>query len=281
MAGEQAGGAGPLTGRTIALLETREAERLSRMLREQGAAVVSCPAVAIADTPDPAPVIAWIERFIADPADYLVLLTGEGLTRLHGFAARAGIGSDLVAALGRAVTVIRGPKPARALRALGLAPHLRAEPATSEGVIAVLSGLDLQGRRVAVQLYPQAPSRLVDFLAATGARPDPVTPYVYEAAEPDAALAALIERIAAGAIDALAFTSAAQARRLFEIARRRGETDRLMGGLQRTTIAAVGPVVAAELDRGGVHPTIVPAGQYFMKPLVTAITAALAGPRGC
>ena len=141
--------AGPLSGRTIALLETREAERLGQMLREQGADVVSCPAVAIIDVADPAPVVAWLGRFIADPADYLVLLTGEGLSRLHELAQRTGIGPDFVASLGRTTTIIRGPKPARALRALGLAPQLRAEEATTEGLIAVLSGLELRGRRVA------------------------------------------------------------------------------------------------------------------------------------
>ena len=170
--------AGPLAGRRIALLETREAERLGQMLREQGATVVSCPAVAIADTADPAPVTAWIERFVADPADYLVLLTGEGLTRLHDLARRIGIGPGFVASLGRATTIIRGPKPARALRALGLTPQLRAEQATTEGIIALISGLYLSGRRVGVQLYPDAPSRLTDFLAAAGALPDrlPRTP---------------------------------------------------------------------------------------------------------
>ncbi len=89
--------AGPLSGRSIALLETREAERLAQMLREQGADVVSVPAVAIVDAADPAPVLAWIKRFIADPADYLVLLTGEGLSRLHELARRTGIGADFVA----------------------------------------------------------------------------------------------------------------------------------------------------------------------------------------
>jgi uroporphyrinogen-III synthase len=268
--------AGPLSGRSIALLETREAERLGRMLREQGATVVSCPAVAIVDVADPAPVAAWLGRFVADPADYLVLLTGEGLTRLHELAQRIGIGRDFVASLSRTTTIIRGPKPARALRALGLAPQLRAEEATTEGLIAVLSGLDLRGRRVAVQLYPGAASRLTDFLEAAGALPDPVTPYAYATAAPDEALAGLIEKIAAGGIDAIAFTSASQAKRLFDLARERGAADRLTSALQRTSIAAVGPVVAAELERHGVSPTIVPAGQYFMKPLVTAITAALA-----
>ena len=234
---------GKLAGRTIALLETREAERLGQMLREQGAEIVSVPAVAIVDAADPAPVLAWIERFVADPADYLVLLTGEGLSRLHGLATRAGSGPEFVVSLGRTTTIIRGPKPARALRDLGLAPQLRAEPATTEGVIALLSGLDLRGRRVGVQLYPDAPSRLADFLEAAGALPDPVTPYDYAAAASDEALAGLIEKIAAGGIDAVAFTSASQARRLFELARERGATDRLTAGLRRTAVAAVGPVV--------------------------------------
>src|SRR3954468_8965283 len=268
--------AGPLSGRRIALLETREAERLGQMLRDQGAEIVSVPAVAIVDAADPALVMAWIEQFVADPADYLVLLPGEGLTRLHALAQQRRIGPAFVASLGHTTTIIRGPKPARALRALGLAPQLRAESATTEGVIALLSGFDLRGRRVGVQLYPNAPSRLTDFLASVGAVPDPVTPYDYAAAAPDAALAGLIETIASGAIDAVAFTSASQARRLFELSDQRGETDRLTAGLRRTAVAAVGPVVAAELERHGVHPTIVPSGQYFMKPLVTAITAALA-----
>src|SRR3954470_15786110 len=165
------GETGRLAGRTIALLETREAERLGQMLREQGADIVSVPAVAIVDAADPAPVMAWIERFVAWPADYMVLLTGEGLTRLHGLAQQRGIGPAFVAALGHTTTIIRGPKPARALRALGLTPQLRAEQATTEGVIALLSGRELRGRRVGVQLYPDAPSRLVDFLNATGAVP--------------------------------------------------------------------------------------------------------------
>src|SRR4051794_14060920 len=130
----------PLAGRRIALLETREAERLGQMLREQGAEIVSVPAVAIIDAPDPAAVLPGFGGFLAEPADYLVLLTGEGLSRLAALAQGRGRGPDFVAALRRTTTIIRGPKPARALRALGLAPQLRAEPATTEGVIALLSG---------------------------------------------------------------------------------------------------------------------------------------------
>ena len=144
----------PLAGCRTALLETREGDRLAAMLREQGAEVVSCPAVAIVDLADPAPALAWLDRFIAQPCDDLILLTGEGLTRLHALAAQAGTEAGFRAALGRTRRITRGPKPARALRSLGLQPQLRAEVPTTEGIIGLLGGLPLQGRRVGVQLYP-------------------------------------------------------------------------------------------------------------------------------
>lgn len=265
----------PLAGRRIALLETREAERLAQMFREHGATVISHRTVAIVDAADPAPVLDWLTRFVAEPPDYLVLLTGEGLTRLHRLAQSSGIDSDFVARLAGVSTITRGPKPARALRTLGLSPQLRAAEPTTEGIIAVLSGIDLQGRRVGVQLYPGAPGRLCDYLEGAGARPDPITPYEYAPCEPDEALAGLIDRVCAGGIDAIAFTSASQVRRLFDVARAGNRVDALTAALRQTAVAAVGPVVASELRQHGVAPTIVPANQFFMKPLVTAVVEAL------
>src|SRR6266702_3071017 len=121
----------PLEGRRIAILEHRELDRLGGMLEVQGAVTLRCPLVAIADAPDPAPVLAWLRRFIGAPPDDLVLMTGEGLRRLLGVAERAG--------LGQVRTITRGPKPARALREIGLNPGLRPERPTSEGIVAALA----------------------------------------------------------------------------------------------------------------------------------------------
>jgi len=266
---------GPLQGRRIALLETREADRLAAMLREEGAEVVACPAVAVVLPADPAPAVDWLRRFIAAPFDDLILLTGEGLYRLRDLARPAGIEAAFLTALGLTRTICRGPKPVRALRVLGQQPQLRAEEPTTEGVVALLAGLDLRGRRVGVQLYPGAGDRLVAFLEGVDAVPDPVTPYEYTARVADEAILALIDQLAAGAIDVVALTSAPQVRRLFDVAQRHGCTDRLLAGLSRTTIAAMGPVVAEAVRRHGPAPAIVPSGSYFMKPLVSAITAAM------
>jgi len=120
---------GPLAGRRIAILEHRELDRLGQMLEGEGAETVRCPLVAIADAPDPAPVLAWLGRFVDAPPDDLVLMTGEGLRRLRGFADRAGLEPAFRGALGRVRTITRGPKPARALREIGLVPGRRVDKA--------------------------------------------------------------------------------------------------------------------------------------------------------
>jgi uroporphyrinogen-III synthase len=266
---------GPLHGRRIALPETREAERLALMLQEQGAETLSCPLVAIVDLVDPAPVHAWLRRFVETPFDDLVLLTGEGLRRLHGIACRAGLEQTFLGALTKPRKITRGPKPVRALRELGLTPDLRAEEPTTEGIVKLLSQDDLHNRRVGVQLYPGASTRLVDFLRDAGARPDPVAPYAYASQAEDEKVADLIDEMASGRIDVIAFTSAPQIRRLYDIAHASGRDEKLQAALQKTVVAAIGPIVSAELARHGLTAAIMPNGAYFMKPMVSAIVAAI------
>ena len=92
--------------------------------------------------------MAWLGRFTSDPPNDLILMTGEGLGRLVGFARRAGLEEAFMAALARVRKITRGPKPVRRLRALGLRPDLAAEPPTTAGIIIALSGEDLAGRKI-------------------------------------------------------------------------------------------------------------------------------------
>ena len=267
-----------LNGYRILILETREEAQFSKLLAEQGADVLQCPMFAINDPPDPGPVEAWIRACIAQPLDDLVLMTGEGLRRLMKAARRIALDQDFVAALGKSRKFARGPKPGRALREIGLEPQMTTEKPTSEGVIEMLSRVDLSGKRVGVQLYPDKDhSALLGAIAAQGAMAIPVTPYVYDARAADSHIVTAIEEMAQGHVDAIALTNLGQIRRLIDVARGRGLEARLREGLTKTPIASVGPAVSDELASHGLHADIYPANDaFFMKPLISAMAAALA-----
>jgi uroporphyrinogen-III synthase len=264
-----------LHGRTIALPEARELDRLGELLEAEGAATLRCPLVAIHDAPDQRPVEAWLRALAAGEMDDLVFLTGEGLRRLLAAAERLDLHAEVVAAIARARKITRGPKPARALHEIGLGPDLPAAVPTSAGVMAALGELDLGGRRVGLQLYGEEPNRpLVEFLERA------VAPYVYASASDDAAVAALVEAIVAARVDAIAFTSASQVDRLWLVAKgmRAGGDDRLRAGLGSVKVAAIGPIVVEALEARGVRADIVPEKSFVMRRLVTALADAL-GPR--
>jgi uroporphyrinogen-III synthase len=266
-----------LNGYRILILETREEAQFSRLLAEQGADVLQCPMVAIDDVPDPAPVEAWIRRSIGSPFDDLVLMTGEGLRRLMKVVRRIDVEKDFVAALGRMRKFARGPKPGRALREVGLEPQQTTEKPTSEGIAEMLSRIDLKGRRLGLQLYPDKDHGvLVGAIRAQGAEVDTVLPYVYDAKAADTNIVTAIGEMASGRIDAIALTSSGQARRLFDVAKAHGCEARLRDGLSRTPIASVGPVVSDELKTHGLQARISPPeGAYFMKPLISAMAVEL------
>jgi uroporphyrinogen-III synthase len=270
----------PLAGRTIALPETRELDRLAQLLEEEGAKTVRCPLVAILDAPDETPVLAWLRVLAAGGFDDLIFLTGEGLRRLVALAERHDLRGSVVDALGRARTITRGPKPARALHELGLGPTLPAGVPTSAGVIEALGSLDLRGRRVGVQLYGEVPNRpLVEFLEKAGATVSVVAPYVYASASDTGRVVALIDALDAGGVDAIAFTSASQIDRLWHVARESGASveERLARGLARVRVAAMGPIVVEALAARRVRVDVVPDKSFVMRRLVSALAEAL-GP---
>jgi uroporphyrinogen-III synthase len=267
-----------LNGYRILILETREEAQFSRLLTEQGADVLQCPMFAIHDAVDPAPVEAWIRRAIQRPFDDLVLLTGEGLRRLMKLATRVGIEKDFVAALGKARTFTRGPKPGRALREIGLEPQMTTEKPTSEGVAEMMSRVDLTGHRVGLQLYPDKDhGALIGAITAQGAEVNTVLPYVYDTKAADTNIVNAIDEMANGRVDAIALTNLGQIRRLIETARAHGWEAKLRDGLAQTPIAAVGPAVSEELKSHGLRADISPANEaFFMKPLISAMAVELA-----
>jgi len=241
-----------LSGKTVALAEGRQLEELAALLQDEGAAVLRCPMLSILDAPDAGPVLAWLEQLIAGEFGLVILMTGEAVRRMAGFAERAERLADYVAALNRARLLLRGPKPAKALRDLGVAttPSFSATPTTG-GVI------DNVARRAA-----DGPEGGADALRSEQPRPGRLP----ERSRGGRSAGAVLRFRRGGRRRPRGGTDRAPGRRprcdrvhlvaasgpVYEVAAKRGLSEQLAAGLKRTKVAAVGPVVAQALrDRGG------------------------------
>jgi uroporphyrinogen-III synthase len=265
-----------LEGRRIAVPESRELNLFTRMLERHGAVAVRCPLVSIHDVEDSAPVDAWLDRLVQGQHDIVVLYTGEGLSRLVGFAHRKGIEADVISALSKALKVARGPKPAKVLRSIGLGPDVMAEEPTTAGLMTTLSNLPIKGKRVGVLLYPGGEEALPSFLEAAGTQVDPILSYRYASDEEDEQVLDFIRELASDTIDLIAFTSTAQVRRLQDVARRFGKGAELDAAMRQILIAAVGPVTAEAVEKAGWPVDAMPQDSYHLKPFVTAFGKKLA-----
>lgn len=261
-----------LNNLTIAVPESRQLDLLAGLLEARQANVLRVPLISIHDAPDSAPVLAWVRDFISRPPDSFIILTGEGVRRLMSLCQKHDLGNSFVEALSATVKICRGPKPVRALSEIGVKDTVPAAEPTTEGVIATLEAMDISGTTVAVQLYGEDPNqRLIDYLTGRNAHVNTVAPYIYADRSEEEAVVQLIHQLARGEIDAIAFTSQPQVKRLQQVARRHDLLKELDRGLEQTVVAAVGPVVRDQLEKSGIQVSVMPERTYFMKPLVTAL----------
>jgi uroporphyrinogen-III synthase len=224
--------------------------------------------VGIEDSPDEAAVQAWLSDLVGGQFAYVVLMTGEALRRLMGFAERSGRRETVTAALAKTRLVTRGPKPVQALKEIGLVPQIVATVPTTEGVIAALQIEPLSGLTVGYTLFGSPNPKLADFLQQAGAIGRPVLSYVYAPAADADRVADLINRMSLGKVDMLMITSSPQVDRLFEVAKERRLETELALGLEKTRIAAVGPVAALSLEKHKARVDVQPTQGFVMKNLV-------------
>jgi len=261
-----------LSGKVVAVPESRQLDILAQLLEKRGAQVMRVPLVAIHDAPDSVPVLSWMERFVKSPPEYFIILTGEGVKRWLSLAEIHYMKEAFVGAFRQTCLICRGPKPDRVLREIGLKGDLPAKAPTTAGVIVTLGSLPIEGKRIGVQLYGDDPNTpLMNYLASRQVEIDAVAPYVYADAVEDEQVLSLIHALNASRVDAIAFTSQPQFRRMLDVARKNNLEAELDSGLASCCVAAVGPVVAAQLKEHGVRVDLVPELGFFMKPLVTAI----------
>ncbi|MFI0481266.1 uroporphyrinogen-III synthase [Actinomadura sp. 9N215] len=248
----------PLAGFAVGVTAARRHEELATLRERRGARVVLAPAIRVAPLADDAELLEATRACAAAPLDHVVVTTGIGFRAWLESAGGQGTRDALVARLAEAAIVARGPKARGAIRAAGLRERWSPE---SEGLAEVaehLLRLDLDGARIAVQLYGERRPELTAALRGAGAEVIEVPVYRWSPAEDQTPLRRLVGQAVAGTVDAITFTSAPAVAATLAVAAADGLEEPLLDALRDGVVAAcIGPVTAAALTGRGV-PTVQP-----------------------
>src|SRR5258708_6048796 len=157
-----------LDGMRVISFESRRASEMGELIRRQGGAPFVAPAVRevpIENNPDTA---VFAERLFRGEFDMIIFLTGVGARALNKSLESYAPGR-FAEALRKITTVVRGPKPAAALREMNVPITIQVPaPNTWHEIVAVTEGRP--EKRIAVQEYGKSNLELLDALTARGAQ---------------------------------------------------------------------------------------------------------------
>ncbi len=262
-----------LNGRTIAFVEARMTSEMAGLIERHGGVPYAAPVLQEVYLKDSPEVQQLVLDTCAGRVDAVTLLTGVGTQALVSTAAAMGREEEFVRALDQLTVIARSPKPARVLRQHKI--HIDVmppEPYTTADLVNSLQEWDLSGKVVALQHYGGPNRPLVAHLLEKGAEVREVTLYTWGLPEDEAPALSMIDDLAAGGIDAIAFTSQPQVGNLLTIAAKAdregilraslgAEAAKTGSGGSRTAgavVASVGPVCSRRLREADIPVDVEP-----------------------
>jgi uroporphyrinogen-III synthase len=244
-------------GMQVLSLESRRAAEIAELIRKQGGVPFVAPSMREAPVEESSAAFAFGTRLFAGEFEMVILLTGVGTKQLARVLAERFPEGAFPEALRRLTVVVRGPKPAAALREMGVTPTLIAgEPNTWREVLAVTAGRP--ERRIAVQEYGRPNPELLAGLRDRGAEVTTVPVYRWDLPEDLEPLREAARRLAARQVDVVLFTTGIQIAHLIRVAAELGIEQAAMDGLRSAWVGSIGPATTETLEEYGVAPRFEP-----------------------
>jgi len=223
---------------------------MEELMRRNGMDAFVAPSVREVGLEENSEAAAFGAGLVAGRYETVICLTGVGVRQL------AGLIQEQFEAIRGVVTIARGPKPAKALRELGVEPtEVAPDPATYRELLAIVARRP--ERRVAVQEYGRSDDRLLAGLAALHCTVTPVPVYQWALPEDTRPLEEAVRRIAAGEADIVVFTASVQWEHLHEIARKMAVD--LAPRMRALKIVSIGPTMTETIRAAGYDPWLEPA----------------------
>ncbi len=246
-------GATPLndgfSGIRVAAFESRRADEMTRMIERLGGQPSVSPSMKEVAVEAQSEVVEFAQRLITGQVEIVILLTGVGFEFLLAAVEKKVDRQRFLDSLGDITTVVRGPKPAAALRAVGLTPtHIVPEPNTWREILETVDqNLSICNQTVGLQEYGQPNPSLIAGLEARGAHVTPLRVYRWGLPDDMTSLDANLNAITNGERDVTMFTSAHQVTNVLARAAQLGLGEKIKASLRDTVICSVGPSTSAML----------------------------------
>jgi uroporphyrinogen-III synthase len=240
-------------GMTVAAFESRMAMEITRLIERYGGRPLVVPALREIPLDDNPAALEFGIRLTTQRVDMLILLTGVGTAALFDLLKTHHPWPSIVEALKQMTVVARGPKPAAALRALGLQPTATVpEPNTWVDVVHTLDErLPVKGLRIAVQEYGASNPALLEALQRRGAEVFQVPIYKWALPDDLAPLRQALDKIIAGEVAAILITNAAQVDHVMQVVELDGKVEPFRSALTKMVVASIGPMASERLRHHG------------------------------
>jgi len=243
-------------GLRVLSFESRRAQEIAQLIRNNGGQPIVAPSTREVPAPNEEE-HKLIYGILNDEFDAIIFMTGVGSRTLVQAAEAMCSREELFAALARTRVIVRGPKPAAAMREFNIPVTLGVpEPNTWREIVKSLDGnvekVPLKGRRIAVQEHGEPSPELYSALRERGAEVVPVRVYRWELPEDTGPLKDAIHSLAENKVDVVMFTSSVQFVHAARIAAEMGMSAQLTNALNRTVVASIGPIASATLKENGV-----------------------------
>lgn len=246
---------GSFQGAAVGAFESRRAEEFSRLIERNGGVPFVSPSLREVPIDNPREAIDFAHLLITGQIDVVLFLTGVGFRHLMEVVVKHIDRQRFLDALSDVVTIARGPKPVAAMREVGLTPNIKVpEPNTWREVLTTIDGqVPIGNQTIAVQYYGKVNPSLTAGLEARGAHVVGVPVYRWEMPVDTEPLKANLERLVAGKLDIVFFTSAHQIVNALELSRQMGIEEEAVEAFNRTIVASIGPTTTEALRDIGIR----------------------------
>ncbi len=250
---------GVFSGLHIVLPEASDLDAAARLIRHEGGDLTRFSLEPVGTAARP--LESWIVDLYERQFDDMIMFTAQSVRLIVEYARELEREEEVLDALRVVRKITQGPKPALALRELGLKADIAAPLASFESVSGALDDHDLRGRVIGVaSLNPDV--RLLELLEKKGA----TVRLLSESMASDQAALELFERILDASVHAVVWSAPAQFERVWEIACVRGATGELRVALGKLRVVALGAAVDLALRQHGIRVDESPARSLFVRP---------------